>query len=58
MNKSRLHYTVTNDNTELVETSMHDNILTLKFDDDDFGTANITIRATDAKTGFVEDSFQ
>ncbi|HZJ13627.1 MAG TPA: Ig-like domain-containing protein [Chthoniobacteraceae bacterium] len=55
-----LTYTVrTNTNGGLVTTSINNStdVLTLDYVDNAFGTANITIRATDTTSLFVEDTF-
>ncbi len=46
-----------NDNSSLVTTSVSDSALTLDFQLNQFGTANITVRATDGGVLFIEDSF-
>ena len=46
-----------NDNTSLVTASINDSLLTLEYLTDQFGTANLTIRATDEAGLLVEDSF-
>ncbi|KPJ98255.1 MAG: hypothetical protein AMJ60_08955 [Desulfobacterales bacterium SG8_35] len=54
-----LTYTVTaNTNSSLVTTAVAGSSLTLHYAADQFGTANITVRATDSGTLFVENTFR
>ncbi|WP_146510295.1 cadherin repeat domain-containing protein [Thalassoglobus neptunius] len=49
---------VGNTNGELVNTALNGSLLTLNYIDGQNGTTEITVRATDADGGFVEETFQ
>ncbi|HPD14740.1 MAG TPA: peptidylprolyl isomerase [Planctomycetota bacterium] len=54
---SKLTLTVTNDNPDLVTATLNGTSLTLAYAAGQWGTATITVRATDLDGTFVEDSF-
>lgn len=56
--EAALTYTVLNDNGALVTATVQDGTLVLAYAPGAWGTANITVRATDRAGAFVEDTFQ